>query len=83
MDNKRNITVVTRKLGREKAYGLADIENKVIEIDPRQKPKSLLDTELHEFFHIRHPEWSETKVRREATAAAKFLWGLKYRKVNE
>jgi hypothetical protein len=83
MDNQRDIRIITRKLGREKAYGLAHIEEKVIEIDPRQKPKTLLDTELHEFFHIRHPEWSESKVCREARAATKFLWSLKYRKINE
>lgn len=75
--------VIVRKLGREKALGLADTENKIIEIDPRQSGKTLLDTEIHEFLHIRHPDWTEGKVTREASAMARFLWKLKYRKVNE
>lgn len=75
--------VVIRKLGREKALGQAYVDYNLIEIDPRHKTaKSLLDTELHEFFHIRHPEWSEKKVIKEAKATRDFLWQLKYRKMN-
>lgn len=82
MDNL-DVKVVHRKLGKEKAYGLAYAEKNKIEIDPRQRPKTLLDTYIHEYFHIRFPEWSETKVKREARALTKFLWNLKYRQINE
>lgn len=76
--------VVTRKLGRERAMGQAHIEKNLIEIDPRHKTaKSLFDTEIHEFLHIRNPEWSETKVRKEAKILRDFLWKLNYRKIND
>ncbi len=78
-----NVKIVHRKLGKEKAYGIAYAEKNKIEIDPRQRPKTLLDTYIHEFFHIRFPDWSETKIRREARSLTKFLWSLKYRQINE
>lgn len=75
--------VVIRKLGREKALGIAYTDHNQIHIDPRQKiAKNRFDTEIHEFLHIRFPDWSETKVRKEAKAMRDFLWGLKYRKVS-
>lgn len=75
--------VVIRKLGKEKAYGQAFTDKNLIEIDPRQKPKTLLDTEIHEFLHIRFPDWSENKVMKEARILTKYLWKLKYRKIND
>ena len=75
--------VVIRKLGKEKAYGQAFVKENLIEIDPRQKPKTLLDTEIHEFLHIRFPDWSETKVRKEARFLRDYLWKLNYRKIND
>lgn len=58
--------VIVKNLGRHGALGLADTEKKVIEIDPRQKPKQYLDTLLHEALHISFPEMSETKVKKVA-----------------
>lgn len=75
--------VVIRKLGKEKALGQAFIKENLIEIDPRQKPKTLLDTEIHEFLHIRFPDWSESKVKNEARILRNYLWKLKYRKIND
>lgn len=78
-----DIKVKVRKLGKEKAYGIAYTDDNLIEIDPRHKTAiSLFDTEIHEFLHIRFPEWSETKVKKETRALKKFLWKLRYRKVN-
>jgi hypothetical protein len=78
-----NVKVIHRKLGKERAVGLAHTDRNLIEIDPRQKPKNLLDTYIHEFIHIRFPDWSENKVKKEAKALTKFLWDLKYRKIDE
>jgi hypothetical protein len=76
--------VVVKKLGREKALGIAYTDHNEIHIDPRHRnAKSRLDTEIHEFLHIRFPDWSETKVMKEARAMREFLWGLKYRKVSQ
>lgn len=58
--------VIIKNLGRHGALGLADTEKKVIEIDPRQKPKQYLDTLIHEALHISFPDMSETKVKKVA-----------------
>lgn len=79
-----NPKIIIRKLGREKALGQAYTDHNLIEIDPRHRTaKSLFDTEIHEFLHIRFPEWSESKVKKETKALRDFLWKLKYRKINE
>jgi len=75
--------VTIKKLGKQRALGIAYTNDNLIEIDPRHKtPYSLFDTEIHEFLHIRFPEWSETKVKQETVALKKYLWSLNYRKVN-
>jgi len=38
---------------------------------------------LHEFMHIRHPEWSETKVRKESSKMAILLWKQNFRKIEK
>lgn len=78
--------VVEKKLGRYKAYGIipAPLTKKSrIEIDPRQKPKTYMNTLLHEKLHLMFPDWSESKVEKTATQLANFLWENKYRKVHQ
>ncbi|MGE0772645.1 MAG: hypothetical protein AB7K37_13095 [Cyclobacteriaceae bacterium] len=78
--------VVERKLGRYRAYGLIPeplTRRSRIEIDPRQSPKSYLNTLIHEKLHILFPEWSEHKVTQTANKLAKFLWDNKYRRIIE
>jgi len=75
---------------KENAVGLAyndikkDPPKKVgtIEIEKRQTPLNILDTEIHEAIHMRYPEMPEHAVLKMATYLAKFLWKLKYRKIN-
>lgn len=74
--------VIERKLGRERAWGQAYKDDKVIEIDPRQGSKSYFETLIHEKLHIMFPEWEEGKVDRNAKILTSFLWKNKYRKVN-
>ena len=73
--------IIERKLGRENAYGLADTDKKIIEIDPRQKPKTYLDTLIHEAVHLAFPEVNETRVRKATKIIREVLWEHKYRKV--
>lgn len=76
--------VVERKLGKYKAYGMVPYSRSPrIEIDPRQKPKTYMNTLIHEKLHILFPDWSETKVTQTANELAKFLWENKYRKILE
>jgi diadenosine tetraphosphatase ApaH/serine/threonine PP2A family protein phosphatase len=75
--------VVHRKLGKEKAWGLADTEKNTIEIDERLMGYRYLLICLHEHFHLKHPDWSETKVRKESSKTARFLWNLGFRWVDQ
>ena len=77
---KKIHTVVHRKLGREQAWGLAS--GNAIEIDERLNTYRYLLYMLHEHFHIKHPDWSETKVRKESSLTARFLWQNNFRWVD-
>ena len=74
--------VIVKNLGRHGALGMADTEKKVIEIDPRQKPKQYLDTLIHEALHISFPDMSETKVKRVAKEIRDIVWDHNYRWVD-
>lgn len=71
--------VIYRPLGKEKAHGLADITRNTIELDTRLEGYRHLLYILHEHFHIKHPDWSETKVRKESSKTARFLWDNDFR----
>lgn len=68
-----------RKLGREKALGLAWDDKNKIELDVRLSGYRYLLTALHEHFHLKHPDWSETRVNKESSKTARFLWKLGFR----
>ncbi len=76
------ITVVEKKLGREKAYGQAHQDDNLIEIDPRISAKNHLYVMVHELAHLMHPDWSEIKVIKESKTISNFLWKHGFRKVN-
>jgi hypothetical protein len=80
---EKETKVVERKLGRENAWGIADTETKIIELDPRMKPRKYMEILIHEKLHILEPEWSETKVLKHSKALAKLLWEKNYRRVNQ
>ena len=73
---------------RQKALGIAyndaelDPAHKlgIIEIEKRQKPLAILDTEIHEYIHMKYPEIPEASVLRMGTGISKYLWKLGYRK---
>lgn len=66
--------VTYRKLGKEKVWGWAHLGDGVIEIDSRLKGYRKLLYLVHELLHIMHPDWSETKVRKESSIIARFIW---------
>jgi hypothetical protein len=72
--------VKRRKLGQFRADGRWIGPGK-IEIDPRLGPQREMEVLIHEFFHDRHPHWTEEKVTSEALLAQQFLWEHGYRKV--
>ena len=78
---KKNIKVVERPLGRERAMGLAWVGEDKIEIDGRLKSKEYLDTLIHEMLHIYNPTWPETRVAQTATEMANIIWNKNYRRM--
>ena len=70
-----------RKLGREQAWGIAWMADNKISIDPTLTGYRYLLYLLHEHFHLKHPEWSETKVVKESSKTARFLWQMGFRLV--
>lgn len=78
----KNSKVIHRKLGKHKAWGLASDQLRTIELDVRLKGYRHLLYLLHEHYHVQHPEWSETKVRKESSATAKLMWSQHYRRVD-
>ena len=75
--------IIHRKLGKEKAHGLAYCEEGIIHIDSTIKGLRHLDVLIHEITHIQNPKWSELKVEGHATEMAKLLWDLGYRRIIE
>jgi hypothetical protein len=69
----KNTKVVHRNLGKEKAWGIAHIGENKIELDSSLNGHRYVLYMLHEHYHIRHPEWSETMVIKESRATAKLL----------
>lgn len=78
---KKTIRIKERKLGRERAWGLAYKSDGLIEIDPRMVARRYLDTLIHEMLHILFPDASETKVNRAARAIAIAAWEKGYRRM--
>lgn len=75
MARKRKDTkVVYRKLGKERAIGMAHIGDNLIEIDPRLTGKKHTEILCHEWVHLQHPDWSETKVIQYSKKLTNFLW---------
>lgn len=70
--------VIKRKLGREKAYGLAHSDG-IIEIDERLKGRKLLEILIHEALHILNPTHEEDEVVKQSKALTKLLWKEGYR----
>ncbi|HUS01669.1 MAG TPA: hypothetical protein VMY77_08075 [Chitinophagaceae bacterium] len=72
--------VVTRKLGREKLWGQAHMDENIIELDPRLDRKKHLEILIHEALHLLNCEWSETRVINQSKKLANVLWKQGYRK---
>lgn len=81
MQGKPVAKVITRKLGKERAWGLADSGNKTVELDSSLKGYRRLLYLIHEHLHVMHPDWSETKVKKTASNHARYIWADGFRRV--
>jgi hypothetical protein len=77
------IKVVSRKLGREKAWGQTDSYSGIIEIDPRLKSKKHMEIVIHEALHVLFPMMSETEVLLKSKKLTAVLWSENYRRVHK
>ena len=82
-DNIKPVEVIERPLGREKAMGLAWVEDRKVEIDSRLDSKDFLDTLIHELLHIYNPHWSEIKTASTANEMTDLIWAKDYRRIKK
>ena len=68
----RRIKVIYRKLGREKAFGIA--EDDCAHVDPRLKGKKKLEIMIHECLHLLWPDADEPEIERKAILLTNTLW---------
>jgi len=74
-------SIVERKLGRERAVGMALRSTRQIVVDPRQGQRDRLDTLLHEGLHHLRPDWTEGEVADAAGMLCRLVWRDRYRRV--
>ena len=74
--------IVERKLGRNKAWGLAHSDDNVIEIDARLKGRKKLEIVIHEALHLLNGDMEEDEVIRQSKKICLTLWQLHYRQVD-
>ena len=79
-NSKPNIKIKYRKLGKEKAWGIAHSDG-LIEIDPSIKSRKHLEIVIHEVFHILFPEATEKEVIEKSITLTKILWSEHYRRI--
>ena len=75
------IKLIYKKLGREKAHGIAESDG-VVYLDPRLKGKKALEIVLHECLHILNPLDDEKTIIRKSVTLTKILWKEGYRKAD-
>jgi hypothetical protein len=74
--------IIYKKLGREKLWGEADLEDNSITLDIRLKGKKHLEILTHESLHILLPGANEEEIVRISTALIKVLWKENYRRID-
>ena len=79
----KEIVIRYRKLGKERAHGLAYKDDREIHIDSRLKGVDLLETIIHEIMHVQNPKWPEIKVQGHAKQLAAILYEQGFRKVEQ
>jgi hypothetical protein len=65
--------------GKEKADGLAHIDDNTIEIDERLKGRDRMEITIHEALHILYPTENETSIIRKSKKLTNVLWKQGYR----
>jgi hypothetical protein len=77
----RGVRIVARKLKRERALGRVFLDEGVIEIEERQKPREWLSTLVHEALHVAFPDMAEKPVSMAEKKIADILWRAGVRRI--
>jgi hypothetical protein len=80
---RRRITIVERKLKRQRAVGRVFLNEGVIEIDERQSPREWLATLVHEALHVAFPAVDERSVAIAERKIADILWRAGVRRIHQ
>lgn len=79
----KRVKVIERKLKRERAVGQVFLDDRLIEIDPRQKPREWLGTLIHEAVHMAFPDMPEKSVAAAEKKIADILWRAGVRRIHQ
>ncbi len=74
------VKVVEKDLSKDKAFGIAYDDLRLIEIHDKQCESERLDTLIHELLHLMRPSWREKEVIRVANYLKRHLWAQGYRR---
>lgn len=77
------VRVVERKLKRQRAMGRVFLEEGVIEVEQRQKPREWLSTLVHEALHVAFPDMEEKPIAAAEKKIADILWRAGVRRVHQ
>lgn len=76
------IKIIYRKLGRQKAHGMASIDG-IVELDERLKGKKHLEILIHEVLHLLYPRNSENTIVKNSVTLTRILWEEGYRRIDQ
>jgi hypothetical protein len=79
----RRVKIIERKLRRQRALGRVFLEEGVIEIDQRQKPREWLSTLVHEALHVAFPDIGEKRIAAAERKIADILWRAGIRRIHQ
>ncbi|MGE3874305.1 MAG: hypothetical protein AB7F74_15245 [Parvibaculaceae bacterium] len=79
----RKVRIMARKLKRHRAVGRVFLEEGVIEIEERQKPREWLSTLVHEALHVAFPGMEEKPIAAAERKIADILWRAGVRRIHQ
>jgi hypothetical protein len=79
----RKVRIVERKLKRQRAVGRVFLDEGIIEIEQRQKPREWLSTLVHEALHVAFPGMEEKSIAAAERKIADILWRAGVRRIHQ
>jgi hypothetical protein len=76
------IKIIYKKLGRERLWGEANLDDNSIVLDSRLKGRKALEILIHEYSHCILPSLNEDEIVRISTILTKVLWSENYRRID-